>query len=122
MLQGTFSNVIVSNVQIGFEEGWHNFTLDVARTVPGGGNRVNFTLDVVRNVRAKIKLFPIDSTDFLAEKSSPLLKAPALKTTPKNTQGIQSFEVNIGEQQITEQINFAGIIPFDILQQVNGQY
>lgn len=39
-----------------------------------------------------------------------------------NTDGLQSIEISISKQQITEQLNFTGIVPFDILQHVRGQY
>lgn len=102
------------------------FSADVARTLAKRLSfsldvtirdviRVSFTADVARAILAELILFPINT--LLRSKSSPRLRA-----SQQNTQGLQSFEVNIGEQQITEQINFAGIIPFDILQQVSGQY
>lgn len=39
-----------------------------------------------------------------------------------NTDGLQSIEISISEQQITEQLTFTGSLPFDILQPIRGQY
>ena len=88
--------------------------------------RVSFTADVSRAVLTNLILFPIDSEIFLngLRKSPARLNAKAahLKAAKQNTQGLQSFEVTLSEQQITEQVKFTGIIPFDIMQKVNGQY
>ena len=103
------------------------FSADVARTlikslglivdvVIRDAIRVSFAVDVARAVLAHLVLFPIDTNRRLFS------KAPTLKAANRNTQGLQSFEVSISEQQITEQVKFAGVLPFDILQKVTGQY
>ena len=93
---------------------------------------VNFLLDIKRALFAHLILFPRSSEDFFADENNPfvvrqansLLTAPRRfrAATPANTEGLQNFEVHIAEQQITDQVRFTAVIPFDIMQQVQGQY
>ena len=94
--------------------------------------RVDFLLDVKRSLLANLILFPRSSDDFFADDNNPfvvrqsnslLAKSRKLRSaTPANTDGLQNFELQIAEQQITDQVRFSAVIPFDIMQQVSGQY
>ena len=94
---------------------------------------VELFADIKRALIAEVNLFARDSEDFFNDPDNPfvvrdsnslLRKARRLRAAnlPSNTQGLQNFEVTIAEQQITDQLRFSTVIPFDIMQQVTGQY
>lgn len=103
------------------------FDVEIFSVIP-----VEFLVDLKRSLLATLILFPRESEDFFADENnpyvvrsrkSPVRKSPQLRTTPlPNTPGLQSFEVSLAEQQITDQVRFSTAIPFDIMQQVKGQY
>lgn len=106
------------------------FDIEIQDVIP-----VEFDCDVWRKVLAQIVLFPTDSEEFFADEVVPtrslkkarLVKAQSSMQLPsvndeRNTTGIKSFEISLAEQQITDQVNFTGILPLDIMQQVKGQY
>ena len=61
--------------------------------------------DIERNILAGINFSAISATD-----------------QAENTSGIQSIKIRIAEQQITDQVTFAGVIPFKIMQHIEGKY
>ena len=94
-----------------------------------------FTADINRAIKGKVKLFAVDNTEYFpcggisssgdsAEKLSPVV-IPSQETIPSavdNSIGLQSIEISLGEQQLTDSVNFVGVVPFDIMFPVQGQY
>ncbi|MBR0288996.1 MAG: LamG domain-containing protein, partial [Selenomonadaceae bacterium] len=93
-----------------------NFDVEILDVIP-----VEFLADIKRDLLTRLILFPRNSEDFFSDVNNPFLRSRRT-ASPPNTVGLQSFELTIAEQQITDQVKFTGIIPFDIMQQVKGQY
>ena len=175
-----FSNVIISNVEIGLNETLYavsatfdvvrnlkkafSFTFDVARRVKGSigvtlpldvvvkdylplatradivkkvTKRAEFAADIAvydaipvstaadvqRILAAKVSFMTTDAEIFPAESDVPVTISPDIK--PKvadNPARLQSFEVSLAEQQISDTVKFTAAAPFYLLQQVRGQF
>lgn len=86
----------------------HNFVtidFDSCRNVH---RTVNFLVDTCRNISHKFIMTPAKDG---------ILYADAAEST-----GIQSLQIDISPQQITDQFSFSAVFPVDILQNVKGQY
>ena len=89
---------------------------------------VEFLADVKRSLLAHLFLYPRNSSDFFDDPNNPFVVRTSsnhLLTSsplPDNTEGLQSLQVSLAEQQITDQLSFTAVIPFDIMQQVEGQF
>ena len=99
---------------------------------------VEFTADVNRAIKAKLKLFAIDSSEYFSDglsssadladdeavTLSPVVIPPqeTIPAAPDNTIGLQSIEISLSEQQLTDNVSFVGVVPFDIMYPVQGQY
>lgn len=94
---------------------------------------VELFADIKRALLAQVILFARDSDDFFNDPDNPfvvresnslLRKTRQLRAAnlPSNTRGLQNFEIALAEQQLTDQVRFSAVIPFDIMQQVSGQY
>ena len=88
---------------------------------------------VKRALLSNVNLFTRDKENFFSDETNPFVNPtstvpassyspPASADLPLNTQGLQNFEVALAEQQLTDQVRFSAVIPFDIMQQVKGQY
>lgn len=103
-----------------------------------------FSADITRNVLAEIIFSPLE-TEEIFQRGATRLKAlksgTALRdtgaitatsfdsnevesnvTSLRNTIGLQSLEVHIAEQQLTDQVSFAASLNFAIMQYFDGQY
>ena len=80
--------------------------------------------DVERSVSSEINLFKTNTDDiFTAATSEPVtISADITPDVSANTNGLQSFTIQIAEQQLTDQVTFTGIIPFNIMEYIEGQY
>lgn len=80
--------------------------------------------DVSVNFYSDISTYPTDSAEIFPVATSEPVTIPAVvePDAAANTSGIQSISIQIAEQQITDQVSFTGIIPFDILDYIRGQY
>ena len=100
---------------------------------------VELAVDVWCQLAKMINVYPLDLSDFWQPAQTFRLRKQAVKSisrsTPdvsilpeiipsaeNNTTGIQSIDLTLAEQQITDQVTFTGIIPFDVDDFVNGQY
>lgn len=175
-----FSNVIISNGEIGLEEGWQIFsfdaerhlrknfalTFDVERNIENTTHYeisadvvirdilpVNFRADVERklieafsfgvdveiqdviiveviadierNVSGNVEMFATDTAEYFSGGGSAPVVIPSQEIIPpatQNTDGLQSIEISIAAQQLTDQISIVGVVPFDVLNQVKGTY
>lgn len=106
------------------------FLLDVEIS---GGFSVSFSVDVQTGIRKEIILYPIDGKETQLLKSSKkmlsaanLLQENNSSDTPpnaeQNTPGIQSFSIGISERHLTDTVKFTGVIPFEIMDYVGGQF
>ena len=78
----------------------------------------DFLVDVQRNLIAQVNLFARDRETFFHPDDPPSQPIDL----PVDTKGVQAFEVSLAEQQLTDQVKFTAVIPFDIMQEVRGQY
>lgn len=104
---------------------------------------VEVPLDTVRALNAKIIIFPVDNVVEPVQTGKVSLKALRKSDVTlrdgasgendsqssenslegvSNTEGIQSIEISISEQQLSDQVKFTGIVQFGILQEFSGQY
>lgn len=95
-----------------------DFDVELEDVIP-----VEFTADVTRNILTKLENYATDNSAYLSGGSS----APVIIPTPYEVplaaeNGVQSIEITIAEQQITDQVKVVGVIPFDIMYPVQGQY
>ena len=84
---------------------------------------VEFDADINRAIKAKVKLFAVDNTEYFSTIEPTVI--PPQETIPAavdNTVGLQSIEISLSEQQLTDNISFVGVVPFDIMFPVQGQY
>ena len=185
-----FSNVIISNSEIDFCEGFQIFSADVERRVSNAVEvsfdvqrkvnnvfdlalfadvmikdvlsltlsadierrttlsfeldcdlelldviSVEFLADIKRAVPAKLVLFPTDTSKYFSgdsqsssigggQSSTPVV-IPPLEDIPSpinNTEGLQSLEIVLAEQQVSPQYNFTGIRKHNILDVIAGNY
>ena len=86
------SNVVISNVRIGFEEGFHRFKgFETERTVV---NLQRFYFDTLRKIPHKVFVAPLD----------PLIN---------ETTGVQSIQIELAAQQLTDRVTYTSINPAD---------
>ena len=101
---------------------------------------IDFTVDVRRSIIDAFTLYPIDfdgnwqaepvlrypKKRLLADTQdyapTPIFTPPNIIPAAQNTGDIQSIEVKISEQQITDVVKFTTITPFTILADVLGRY
>ena len=94
-----------------------------------------FDADINRAIKGKVKLFAIDTSEYFsggglsssgdsAETLTPTVipSQEIIPAAPDNTIGLQSIEISLSEQQLTDNIAFVGVVPFDIMFPVKGQY
>lgn len=104
-LQGArYSNIMVSNVQIGFEEGYCEITADLERVIKTH-EIISIHCDTERRLPHKLTITPID--------------APPEQI---DTTGVQSISIDLAAQQLTDQLSFTWIHPAEIMEQIRGQY
>lgn len=103
-LQGSkYSNIMVSNVQIGFEEGYCENVFDAERVIKASGV-VDFNCDTERRLPHQLIITPTDLPEQV------------------DTTGVQSITIDLAAQQFTDQLSFSWIHPVEIMQQIRGQY
>jgi|GEM_PF-7131347 len=87
--------------------------------------RVDFTLDVQRALLMYVNVFPMNREDFFSDENNPYVVRTNTSRLKKlcagqsqnpfnianNTPGMQSFEVAIAEQQVTDQVRFTRVLP-----------
>ena len=175
-----FSNVILSNGEIGLEEGWQifsfdaervlykaiDFLVDIERNVKNTTHyeisadvvirdilpvnfradverkivtqldfradveildviKVEFIADIERNVSGNVEMFATDTAEYFSGGGSAPVVIPSQEIIPpatQNTDGLQSIEISIAAQQLTDQISIVGVVPFDVMNQVKGTY
>lgn len=145
-----FSNVIISNAEIGLDELTPfpvNFNFDTARKFlkPLSLNfdtertteiMINKIFDLQRILRRafdsefgtqRIVIVPVDKDfDTIRNLAHKLILTPAengvIDSDFINTPNVQSIEIQISAQQLTDQLSFTAINDADIMQQVKGQY
>ena len=85
---------------------------------------VEFLLDVARNILAKIKLMDTDTSQYFSGDTSEPVVIPSqiIPFAPDDSSTLQSLEISLSEQQLTDQVNFVTTAPFEIMQQFGGQY
>lgn len=86
---------------------------------------VEVIADVNRAILTELALYATDNSEFFSGGSSTTIVIPSLEVMPpaeNNSDGLQSVEISIAEQQLTDQIRVIGVIPLDILYPVRGQY
>ena len=100
-----------------------------------------FDLDVERNISAELIFSPLNTEEILHGSSAALKLQSGLRDSgtitatsfdsneieqntmsERNTSGTQSVEINIAEQQLTDQVTFTSIIQYTIMQYISGQY
>ncbi|MBR0290032.1 MAG: hypothetical protein IJQ82_13740, partial [Selenomonadaceae bacterium] len=79
---------------------------------------VKVLTDVLRNIIAQVNLFARQKE----EPFNPDMPEPTPIDLPVNTKGIRDFEVSIAEQQISDQVRFTAVTPYDVQQEISGQY
>lgn len=145
-----FSNVIISNAEIGLDELTPfpvNFNFDTARkfSKPLSLNFdtertteiiINKIFDLQRILRRafesefgtqRIVIATVDKDfDTIRNLAHKLIVTPAengvIDSEFVNTPNVQSIEIQIAAQQLTDQLSFTAINDADIMQQVKGQY
>ena len=82
------------------------------------------SFNVKRQVAHSIKLFKTNSEDIFHEDTSEpvTISADVVPDVSDNTDGIQSFSIQLAEQQLTDQVTFTGILDFNIMDCIKGQY
>lgn len=174
-----FSNVIISNAEIGLGEGWHVVTFDTERHVDTGFDldldferRVKnvvafeftadfvlddilpvtliadfsrnvilpfdfhtdfelldivpteFTFDLTRAIITKLKLYPTDTAHYFSGDGVTPVTIPTQDFIPPavdSEANVQSVEVTLSEQQITDQVKSTCIIPLDVMSVIEGE-
>ena len=79
---------------------------------------VKVLTDVLRNIIAQVNLFARQKE----EPFNPDIPLPEPIELPVDTKGIRDFEVTIAEQQISDQVRFTAVTPYDVQQEISGQY
>ena len=95
------------------------FDVEIFDVVP-----VEVPLDVARNLLAKIKLFETDTSQYFSgEDSEPvLIPSQAISLVADDSNNLRSLEISLTENQLSDQVHFVAVTPFDILQPFGGQY
>ena len=90
---------------------------------------IEFLADINRAIKAKVKLFAVDSSEYFSGGGvsgtlNPVVipSQETIPAAPDNTIDLRSIEISLGEQQLTDNIAFVGVVPFDIMYPVKGQY
>lgn len=100
-----------------------------------------FSLDVERNISAEVIFSPLETEEIFHGSTAALKLKSGLRASgtitarsfdsneieqntmsERNTSGTQSVEINIAEQQLTDQVTFTSIIQYAIMQYIGGQY
>lgn len=174
-----FSNVIISNAEIGLEEGYLKVFFDAERCLKKSidvnfdverevRNKIHYEIsadvvirdilpvnlsvdvqrnlttqfdfradveildvmpveviaDIERNVSGNVEMFATDTAEYFSGGGS-VIVIPSQEIIPpatQNTDGLQSIEISIATQQLTDQISIVGIVPFDVMNPVKGTY
>lgn len=80
------------------------FSFDIIRKLI---RTTNFSADIVRNLSHKLIITPAENGVF---------------TDETNSTGVQSIEINLAAQQLTDRLSFTAINNAEIMQQVKGKY
>lgn len=86
---------------------------------------IELLADLRRTIITKLSLYPTNNTDYFSGGGSTAVTLPSQEVIPSaagNTSGLQSIEITLAEQQLTDQVTVTGIIPFDIMGGVSGTY
>ena len=86
---------------------------------------VELFADLRRTIITKLSLFPVDNSQYFSGGGSTPVTLPSQEVIPSavgNTSGLQSIEITLAEQQLTDQVTVTGVIPFDIMGGVSGTY
>lgn len=83
---------------------------------------VEFTADVSRNILTTLHYFETDNSEYLSGGASAVTLPTQEFIPPMEETGLQSIEITLQEQQLTDQVKVVGVIPFDIMFPVRGQY
>ena len=96
-----------------------NMSTDVIRRIV----TCSFSVDLEINLLDEVNLLPTNSEDIFQGQDT-VSAVSVEKNIQKidNPLGLQSLEINISEQQLTDQITFVASHKFTILQYVGGQY
>lgn len=97
-----YSNVVISNTHPDYRQ----VLLDLCRSLYSS---VNLSADAVRTLAHKVILSPTENIGDVPD-------------TTSDTTTIQSFEIQIAEQQLTDIVNCITVEPINIMEQVRGQY
>ena len=113
---GNNINVTIGNAQVSLFGSGPNGDTPVTNlniSVPKTGTLIcdvernifeSLSLDVERNILGEINLFATS------------------EEISNNASDVQSFSIQIAEQQLTDQIIFTGLLPYSIMEQIEGQY
>ena len=83
----------------------------------------HFTVDLERNLLHEVNLFKTNSEDIIQGGGTvSAVSVEKTKTDIENPFGLQSFEINLAEQQLTDQITFTAAQKFEIMQYIGGQF
>lgn len=112
-------------------------TIDVARQIIN----CDLILDIERNILSELIFSPLETEEIFHGSSAALKLKSGLRASgtitarsfdsneieqntmsERNTSGTQSVEINIAEQQLTDQVTFTSIIQYAIMQYIGGQY
>lgn len=95
-----------------------NFDVKIMEVVP-----VELTFDVARQICAAVNLFPTDTEEIFQGEAEIVARSVDNHVIIAQDLGnLQSLEVNISEQQLTDQVTFTSRQSFGILQYIAGQY
>lgn len=85
---------------------------------------VEFIADINRAIVAKVNLYSTDTSDYFSGGTSTPVIIPTQDVVPpvEGDANLQSIEISIAEQQLTDQVKVVGITPLDILFPVQGQF
>lgn len=85
---------------------------------------VDFPLDVARSILANWKMLPTDNSTYFSDDPSEPIVIPVQKLHPKidDSSDLQSVQIVLAEQQLTDRVTFVTVTPYDILQPFDGQY
>lgn len=84
---------------------------------------INLIADLFRNLITTFKLYETDNSEYFSGGTSAPVVIPSQEIIPpQENVGLQSIEISIAEQQLTDSVKIVTVIPLDVMFPVRGQY
>ena len=103
-----------------------SFLLDTLRYLQ---NVLYIDVDVCRIVKMSLEInydtvrtMPHSVMLSIIEQAGEITPGSGVPTTENDTGGLQSIEISIAEQELTDRVSFTGTLPMQIFDQIKGQY